>query len=143
MRKILVAGFIEIAVFAMVLWWHMAIHWRVWVLSGARPEMWKWTEALFSPMLLFAVAQYMLVCSVFIAAWLLWRRCGHKVSYILSAWGITWIPLAYVATCDCEAMAPAAMSMPVSYFAFPFFVLFCIAETLLIALCVKPTVHSR
>ena len=143
MRKISVAVCIEIMVFAVVLWLHLAIHWRVWVLSGARPEMWKWTEALFSPMLLFAVAQYMLVCSVFIAAWLLWRRCGHKVSYILSAWGITWIPLAYVATCDCEAMAPAAMSMPVSYFAFPFFVLFCIAETLLIALCVRPTVHPR
>lgn len=95
MRKLPVAGIIELIVLALALWLHMVIDYALWC-QISYPELWDWREALLNAQLWMAVAQYVAITTAFVLAWLVWHWPGHKLSYILLAWGMTWLPMAFV-----------------------------------------------
>lgn len=136
MRKLLVAVIIEVIVLALALWLHMVIDYAVWCQMECS-ALWNWRESILNGQLWMAVAQYVAITTAFLMAWLVWHWPGHKLSYILLAWGMTWLPVAFVCTSDCARMPHGPMNMPLSLFAFPFFALFCVLEAVVIGCVVK------
>lgn len=142
MRKLPVAGIIVLIVLALALWLHMVIDYALWC-QISYSELWDWREALLNAQLWMAMAQYVAITTAFVLAWLVWHWPGHKLSYILLAWGMTWLPMAFVSTSDCARLPYGSMNMPLSLFAFPFFALFCVLEAVVIACVVKESNKSQ
>lgn len=142
MRKLPVAGIIVLVVLALALWLHMVIDYALWC-QISYPELWDWREALLNAQLWMAMAQYVAITTAFVLAWLVWHWPGHKLSYILLAWGMTWLPMAFVSTSDCARLPYGSMNMPLSLFAFPFFALFCVMEAVVIACVVNESNKSQ
>ena len=136
MRKLLIAVCLEAVVFALAMWLHVVINYASWC-QWESPALWDCTCALSDASLWIAVAQYMAVSTAFLLAWLVWNWPGHKLSYILLAWGITWLPMAWVATEDCARLPDGPIDLPLYLFASPFFAVFCVAEALLIGFFMK------
>jgi len=58
----------------------------------------------------------------------------RPLRYILLAWGITWLPVALIATGDVMASSDGPFNFPMSMFAVPLFAFFCLVEAGIIIL---------
>ena len=135
-KKLLTVAIVEGLVLACALYGHVVLHYATWC-QWAEPGLWELSHALCDAQVWLAVAQYMAVSTAFLLAWVVWPWPGHKLSYILLAWGITWLPMAIGCTEDCTRLPHGPMNMPLCLFAFPFFALLCVMEAVLIGVFVK------
>ena len=117
---------VTVAIVATVLLLHL--HRVSWMEQGESPILWDWVYVLLESPILFAVAQYVAVAGAFALAWVL-RLCEWRLlRRLLVAWGITWLPVAIVATGDVTASSSGPFNFPMSMFAVPIFAFFCLVE---------------
>lgn len=117
---------ITVAIAATVL--HLHLHRAAWMEQGESPILWDWVYAMMDGLIPFAVAQYVAIAGAFALAWVL-RLCEWRLlRRLLVAWGITWLPVAIVATGDVTASSAGPFNFPMSMFAVPIFAFFCLVE---------------
>ncbi len=112
----------------------LVLHRQAWLAHGESPLLWDWKEAVFDGSIPWAVVQYVAAAGALALARILWSFQWRPLRYILLAWGITWLPVALIATGDVMASSDGPFNFPMSMFAVPLFELFCLAEAGIIIL---------
>ena len=134
-RKLIIAAGVEILVSVVAGMWLLTEVRAALVSWGT--EVWDWQYQLSDWDFLFAWAQYMVICTAFLLAWLCWNWPRHKISIMLLVWGITWIPVALVSSCDLLASPAGPMNLPLSMYAVPLFGGICLFEALVLGVCIR------
>lgn len=131
-----------VALSATVLLLHL--HRQAWLDHGEEALLWDWKEAVFNEHIPWAVVQYVAAAGALALARISWSFQWRPLRYILLAWGITWLPVALVATGDVTTSSAGPFNFPMSMFAVPLFGLFCLAEAGIILLihAIHPS-HSK
>ena len=106
---------ITVAIAATVL--HLHLHRAAWMEQGESAILWDWVYAMQDGLIPFAVAQYVAVAGSFALAWVLRLNEWRLLRRLLVAWGITWLPVAIVATGDVTASSAGPFNFPMSMFA--------------------------
>ena len=100
-------------------------------------EPWDWQYVASGSDFMYSWAQYIVICTAFLLAWLCWGRPGHKLSIILLTCGVTWIPVALAGTADLLASPHGPGHVPLSLYAVPLFSFICFIEALFLAWVIR------
>ncbi len=127
-RRILISILMLILVATVATLGLLHLHYKAWAALGESPILWDWMYVLTEGLVPFAVAQYVAVAGAFALAWVLWPGECRLLRNILIAWGITWLPVAFLSTGDITASSGGPFNFPMSMFAVPLFAFFCLVE---------------
>lgn len=104
------------------------LHREAWKAHGESPLLWDWTDALMEGRIPIAAAQYIATAGAFTLTWVLWSSKWRLLRNLLIAWGITWLPVAFVSTGDVRASSDGPFNFPMAMFAILFFGFVCLVE---------------
>ncbi len=127
-RRIVLSILLLLAVSAVATIVLLHLHREAWAAHGEAPLLWDVAYVLMEGSIPFAVAQYVAVAAAFALAWVLWLSPFRLLRNICIAWGITWLPVAFIATGDVTASSDGPFNFPESMFVAPIFAFFCMAE---------------
>ena len=110
---------------------HLYLSYENWIEQGEAAELWSCSAALFEPMLLMALMQYICIYFAFFLSFVL-KKNHPWPAIILLIWGLTWMPVAYVCTSDFLRSGGAPLGMPISAVVIPVFAAILLAEAAIV-----------
>ena len=136
-RKLFLAVGIELLLAIVVLVFLLFMDRAADISWGVPPGLWDWQVAVRDSSLLMAWGQYMVVGAAVLLAWLCWHRPGYRLSIILLAWAVTWLPMVGACTFDMLDSPNGPWNLPMGYFLFMPLALTCLLEALVLFLCIR------
>lgn len=134
MKKFLLFIIIFFASFSGALGIHLLLKKSAWAEWGESELLWDWSYEIWDLNIWLAAAQYSMIVCGLLLAWLVRHWPRRTMFAILTAWSITWIPVALAATHDTLSSPNGPMNLPMTPYLMVLFGFFCLVEALLLAL---------